>query len=76
MSGLWTTKAIAKAIEKGSGKAELRTMEGKTITAIMVGKKVKLTDDLGRSAYIKKCSKKVSNGYVHSIDGVLMPKLQ
>jgi uncharacterized surface protein with fasciclin (FAS1) repeats len=76
MSGLWTTKSIVKAVEKGSGKAELRTIEGKTITAVMVGKKIKLTDDLGRSAYIKKCNKKVSNGYVHSIDGVLMPKLQ
>ncbi|UPT66492.1 MAG: fasciclin domain-containing protein [Sphingobacteriales bacterium JAD_PAG50586_3] len=73
VSGLWTTKAIAKAVEQGGGKAELRTVNGKTITAIMVGKKLKLTDETGTSTYINHSNKKTSNGYIHTINGVLMP---
>jgi uncharacterized surface protein with fasciclin (FAS1) repeats len=72
VSGLWTTKAIVKAIELGSGKAELRTVNGNTITAVMVGKKIKLTDETGHSTYIKSGNKKTTNGYIHTINGVLM----
>lgn len=76
MAGKWTTKSIKKAIETGSGKAELKTIEGKTIVAVMVGNKIKLTDDLDRSAYIKMKDKRTSNGIMHSIDAVLMPTIQ
>lgn len=73
MMGKWTSKSIAMAVEKGSGKAELSTLDGKVITAIMVGKKIKLTDTLGNSAWITKSNKKTSNGIMHTIDTVLMP---
>jgi uncharacterized surface protein with fasciclin (FAS1) repeats len=76
MAGKWSTSSIKKAIKTGSGKADLRTIEGKTIVAIMVGNKIKLTDDLDRSAYIKMKNKRTSNGILHSIDAVLMPNLK
>lgn len=73
ISGTWSTKSIVKSIETGGGKAELRTVDGKTITAVMVGKKIKLTDEAGNSAKIVSGNKKCTNGFIHTIDIVLMP---
>lgn len=73
MSGKWTTRSIVKAIEIGGGKAALTTLEGKKITATMVGKKIKLTDEAGNSAKITNSNKKTSSGYIQCIDTVLMP---
>jgi len=73
MAGKWTTRSIVKAIEIGGGKAELTTIEGKIITATMVGKIIKLTDTAGNSAMISKRNKKTSSGFIQFIDTVLMP---
>lgn len=73
MAGKWTTRSIVKAIKIGGGKAELTTIEGKIITATMVGNKIKLTDSAGNSAMISKSNKKTSNGLIQCIDTVLMP---
>jgi uncharacterized surface protein with fasciclin (FAS1) repeats len=65
---------IAKAIKEGNGKAELKTVQGGKLTITMDGKKVKLTDEKGSSAYVTIADVNQKNGVIHVIDGVVQPK--
>ncbi len=73
VSGAYTTADVEAAIQKGNGKAELPTVGGGKLTATMEGSKVKITDENGNSSIIG-ADMKGSNGIVHSIDAVVMPK--
>ena len=64
---------IAKAIDKGKGKAVLATMGGSTLTATKDGDKVVLTDAAGRKATVTQADEQYSNGVVHRVDALLMP---
>ncbi len=74
VSGTYTSADVQAAIQKGNGKAELPTVAGGKLVATMDGSKVKLTDENGNSSFITGAEIKGSNGIVHSIDGVVMPK--
>jgi uncharacterized surface protein with fasciclin (FAS1) repeats len=67
---------IAKAVEAGKGKAPLATMGGGTITATMQDGKTVLTDAAGNKATISQADQQFSNGVVHQIDAVLLPRQQ
>ena len=73
VAGNYDSKKIMKAIKKGNGKAMLKTVEGETLTAMMAGDKLVLTDQKGGTATVTIADVKQSNGYIHSIDSVLMP---
>ena len=73
VSGNYDSKKIMKAIKKGKGKAMLKTVEGETLMAMMDGDKLVLTDQKGGTATVTIADVKQSNGYIHSIDSVLMP---
>jgi uncharacterized surface protein with fasciclin (FAS1) repeats len=66
--------AVMNAIKKGKGKAVLTTVSGGTLTATIDGGKVKLTDENGGSAFVTAADLKGSNGVIHVIDGVVLPK--
>lgn len=66
--------AIAKAIEEGKGKATFKTVSGGTITASMEGKEVVLTDEKGGKSKVTIADVIQSNGVIHVVDTVLMPK--
>jgi uncharacterized surface protein with fasciclin (FAS1) repeats len=66
--------AVMAAIKKGNGKVVLTTVSGGKLTALLDMGKVKLTDESGNSAYVTVADLKGSNGVVHVIDGVLLPK--
>jgi uncharacterized surface protein with fasciclin (FAS1) repeats len=66
--------AVVAAIKKGKGKAELTTVNGAKLTASLDGEKVILTDAKGGKATVIVADLKGSNGVVHVIDAVLMPK--
>jgi uncharacterized surface protein with fasciclin (FAS1) repeats len=66
--------AVMAAIKKGNGKVVLTTVSGGKLTASQDMGKVKLTDESGNSAYVTVADLKGSNGVVHVIDGVLLPK--
>ena len=69
-----TDDAIAKAIKAGKGKAELKTVNGSTLWAIMNGpKNVILQDEKGNIANISIYDVYQSNGVIHVIDAVVMP---
>jgi uncharacterized surface protein with fasciclin (FAS1) repeats len=74
VSGKLSAADVAKAIKAGNGKAELKTVQGGTLTATMSGKDVILKDEKGGTAKITIFDVNQSNGVIHVIDAVLMPK--
>jgi len=74
VSGNLDAAAVVAAIKKGKGKVELTTVSGGKLTASMDKGKVKLTDESGNSAFVTATDLKGSNGVIHVIDGVLLPK--
>jgi len=74
VSGNLDVAAVVAAIKAGKGKAVLTTVSGGKLTGTLDGTKVKLTDESGNSAYVVVADLKGSNGVVHVIDGVVLPK--
>ena len=74
VAGNLDAAAVLAAIKKGNGKAVLKTVSGGLLTASLEGSKVKLTDEKGGSAYVTTTDLKGSNGVIHVIDAVVLPK--
>jgi uncharacterized surface protein with fasciclin (FAS1) repeats len=74
VSGNIDAAAVVAAIKSGNGKAELKTVSGGKLVASLDKEKVKLTDESGNSVHVTVVDLKGSNGVVHVIDGVLLPK--
>jgi len=74
VSGKWNAKAIAKLIKKGNGKAMIKTVSGGTLTAWTKGNDVYVTDENGNSAKVTIADVNQSNGVIHVVDTVLLPK--
>jgi uncharacterized surface protein with fasciclin (FAS1) repeats len=66
--------AIAEAIKSGNGKATFKTVQGGILTASMDGKDVILTDEKGGKSKVTIADVRQSNGVIHVVDSVLMPK--
>jgi uncharacterized surface protein with fasciclin (FAS1) repeats len=73
VAGKVTAKELMKRIKDGGGKAELKTVEGGTLTASMNDGKIMLTDEKGGTATVTTANVFQSNGVIDVIDGVLMP---
>jgi len=73
VAGKMDSKAIAKAIKMGNGKAELTTVAGGKLWASMDGDKLILTDEKGGMATVTIANVMQKNGVIHVIDSVLMP---
>ena len=66
--------ALSSQIKAGGGKAELKTVQGETLTAQMNGpRNIALTDEKGNVAQITTYDVYQSNGVIQVIDKVLMP---
>lgn len=74
VAGKYDSKAIMKLIKKGNGKAMLKTVAGGMLTASMNGNTLVLTDEKGGMSNVTIANVKQSNGYIHEIDTVLLPK--
>jgi uncharacterized surface protein with fasciclin (FAS1) repeats len=74
VSGNLDAAAVVAAIKSGNGKAVLTTVSGGKLTGTMDNGKVKLTDETGKSAFVTAADLKGTNGVVHVIDGVVLPK--
>ena len=73
--GKLDAEAIAMAIKAGNGKAELKTVNGGKLWAMMNGpKNVILKDEKGNIANISTYDVYQSNGVIHVIDAVVMPR--
>jgi uncharacterized surface protein with fasciclin (FAS1) repeats len=74
VAGKVTSQELIKLIKKGGGKAELKTLAGGTLTAQIDDGKVVLTDEKGGKAIVTKTDLYATNGVIHVIDSVLLPK--
>jgi len=75
VAGKYTAKNIMKAIKDGNGKAALKTVSGGTITAMMDGAKgISVTDESGNVAKVTIADVNQSNGVIHVINAVALPK--
>ena len=74
VAGKMDSKAIAAAIKKGKGKAELTTVEGGKLWAWMEGKKLVLKDEKGGMSTVTIADVYQKNGVIHVVNSVLMPK--
>ena len=74
VAGKMNASNIAMAIKKGKGKAMLKTVSGGTLTAWMKGKKLYITDENGKSAKVTIADVNQSNGVIHVVDAVVLPK--
>lgn len=74
VAGKMNAKDLAKAIKDGGGKAELTTVQGGKLWAMMQGKDVVIKDEKGGMAKVTIADVNQSNGVIHVIDTVVMPK--
>jgi len=74
VSGKLTATDVAAALKGGSGKAELTTLNGGTLTAISKDGGIYLMDANGNHSKISKTDVMASNGVIHIIEDVVMPQ--
>lgn len=76
VSGKYDFNALSDMIKSGNGKATLKTVSGGTLTVMMNGMhNIQVKDENGNIANINTYDVYQSNGVIHSIDAVLLPKM-
>ena len=75
VSGKFSAKDIVKMIKAGKGKAEIKTVSGGILTATRKGNKIMVKDSKGGVALVTTANVNQSNGVIHVIDHVLLPKM-
>ena len=74
VAGKWNAEDLIKLIKKGNGKAVITTVSGRALTAWIKGKDIYISDENGNSAKVTIADVNQSNGVIHVIDTVLLPK--
>ena len=72
--GKMDAAALMTQIDAGGGKAVLKTAGGGTLTATASGKTVSVTDESGGTSKVTIADVTQSNGVIHVVDKVLLPK--
>jgi len=74
--GKYDFQDLASIIKKGNGKTILKTVQGQELTLMMNGNhNITVSDVAGNTANISTYDVYQSNGVIHVVDKVLMPKL-
>jgi uncharacterized surface protein with fasciclin (FAS1) repeats len=73
VAGKLDTAALDQDIKKGGGKAELKTVEGGTLTVSGSGRDLMVMDEKGGTAKVTIADVMQSNGVILVVDKVLMP---
>jgi uncharacterized surface protein with fasciclin (FAS1) repeats len=74
VAGKWDAAAISKMIADGKGMASIKTVAGGTLVAKSAGGKVTVTDEKGGVSTVTIADVYQSNGVIHVVDKVLLPK--
>jgi uncharacterized surface protein with fasciclin (FAS1) repeats len=74
VAGKLDSKELAKLIKEGNGRAELKTVQGGKLWAMMKGNKIVLKDENGGMSMVTIKDVYQSNGVIHVIDSVVTPK--
>jgi uncharacterized surface protein with fasciclin (FAS1) repeats len=69
-----TSAAVAKMIKDDNGAHPIRTVSGGKVIAKMDGDNITLTDESGNTATVTIADVRQSNGVIHIINTVLLPK--
>jgi uncharacterized surface protein with fasciclin (FAS1) repeats len=75
VSGSVMSTAVAQMITDGGGSASIQTLGGCVLTAKMDGAVLTLTDENGGVAKVTVADVMQSNGVIHVIDAVVLPKM-
>lgn len=73
LAGKFNAKDVMAAIEKGDGKATMKTVQGGSLTFWKKGKDLYVSDMNGNDAKITIADVNQSNGVIHVINRVLIP---
>ena len=74
VAGKMDSAALSKAIDAGGGKAMLTEVSGGMLTATKSGSTIMLADESGGMAHVTIPDVVQSNGVIHVVDKVLLPK--
>ncbi len=74
VAGRWDASSLEEIIKAGGGTAELTTVAGGKLWAMKKGKAIILKDENGGMAKVTIADVYQSNGVIHVIDKVLLPK--
>ncbi|WP_335975524.1 fasciclin domain-containing protein [Gaetbulibacter jejuensis] len=74
VAGKWSASDVMRMIKKGDGKAKIETVSGGSLTAWTKGGDVYITDENGNTAKVTIADVNQSNGVIHVVDTVLLPK--
>jgi len=73
VAGRLSAMDLRKQIKAGNGQAELKTVSGGTLTAMMQGKNIVLKDEKGGMSTITIPNVFQCNGVIHVVDTVVLP---
>ncbi|MBE7175362.1 MAG: fasciclin domain-containing protein [Mucilaginibacter polytrichastri] len=73
VAGRVSSKELAAKIKAGNGTAELKTVSGGTLKAMMDGKNIVIEDEKGGKSTVTIADVFQKNGVIHVVDTVLMP---
>ena len=74
VSGKFMAADVVKAIKDNNGSFKVKTLQGEELKASISGSDVILTDAKGNTSKVIATDVKASNGVIHGIDSVVMPK--
>jgi uncharacterized surface protein with fasciclin (FAS1) repeats len=72
--GRMTAHDLMAAVKRSGGKATLTTVQGEPLTLMQSGKQLWVVDAMGNKAQVTIGDVMQSNGVIHVVDKVLMPK--
>jgi uncharacterized surface protein with fasciclin (FAS1) repeats len=74
LEGEWKADAVIKAINENNNAYTVTTLAGENLTLSLKDGKVMVKDGKGKMATVAMADVDASNGVIHGIDAVLMPK--
>ncbi len=75
VSGKYNSTDLVKMISDGHGTAMLKTVAGQELKVKMKGEKIIITDQAGGKAFVTIKDVNQSNGVIHVVDHVLLPRM-
>jgi uncharacterized surface protein with fasciclin (FAS1) repeats len=74
VTGKFDAATLLNNIKHGGGETQLLTISGKKLLVVLEGDKIKISDGTNMIATVTAADMKATNGVVHVIDAVVMPK--
>ena len=73
--GRLSSAELVRRVQAGGGRATLTTVAGETLNLSLTGSVVTLADGGGNKSYVETADVRQSNGLLHVVNGVLVPRI-